>query len=855
MERHLSVRRWLQVGVVCALLLTSWPVSSKVSAAVVPNDPFYSSQPHLQQIGADRAWGVVTGNTSITIAVLDSGVDLDHPDLIDNLVPGVNLLALGKPPEDDNGHGTAVAGILAAKGNNGVGGSGVMWDARIMPIKVLDRHGEAQVENLARGIRTAVELGAKVILMAVSSIHHSAQLEQAVQQAEERGVVVVAAAGNESSRVSYPAAYPTVIAVGAVNSRNEVISQSNTGPELNLVAPGWNLYTTKRGGGYATFKGTSAAAPQVAAAAALILSRNPHLTPLEVRQLLYYTATDLGNKGWDRQTGYGLVNVDRAVRSRLPADINEKNNSQATAAAFPIESQVRGHLDATDTVDWYYADVPYNGNLHVSVWTSPRTVAPLVVTVYTGNRTESFYPSSGQSLNIPVVQGRAFFKVERGGGAGSVAYHLTSRFQIAPDRYENNDQKASARPLSQGNRVQIRGNFHRPGDVDWFSYYVRGPGKLAVTVTSDTYRIDPVLYIVKEEQRGIEIDNNGSIPNREQVSLEVTQGRYYLRVSDYWGNAVSGEYELELVYTPELQDANEPNDTYLRATKLGSDMLMTGTIASEHDIDWFTFTLNEETYATFRAPYVPVSKGMTFSLYKAGPNRNYLLASATNVAELSREGSYIYALKLTPGTYYVRLSSTVPFRYDAYRLTIARERLVDGYRDIAKHWARAEISRLTKRGIVRGFDDATFRPEQTVTRAEFATMLIRTLAAKGLYTGNANERNPFRDINRGHWAYENVIKAYDLGILTGYPDRSIRPNQPVTRAEMAVMVARAKGLYTYKRVRSSYNDVSVDFWASPAIESLTSLGYVKGVGYRTFQPQAKTRRAEVVVLLSKAFSL
>ncbi|UFJ40071.1 S8 family serine peptidase [Brevibacillus humidisoli] len=854
MERHLSLRKWLLGCIVFVLMVTGWPTANRVWAES-PNDPYYRSQPHLKQIKADRAWSLVRGNTAIKIAVLDSGVDRNHPDLKDNLLPGINLLSPSRPPEDDNGHGTAVAGILAAKGNNGAGGSGVMWDARIIPIKVLDHRGEALVENLAHGINTAVDLGAKVILMSVSSIQHSAQLEQAVKRAEERGVVLVAAAGNESSRVTYPAGYPTVIAVGAVNEKNQVIYQSNTGPELNLVAPGWSIYTTQRGGGYWSFKGTSAAAPQVAAAAAMILSRHPHLTPLEVRQLLYHTATDLGSKGWDRQTGYGLLNVDAAVRRGLPADINEPNNSRPAAAAFPIESQVRGSLDHADTVDWYYTDIPYDGKLSASVWVSSYSVAPLAITFYNGDQTTSYYPSSGHTLHVPVEQGRVYIKVERGGGAGSLSYLLTSRFQIAADRYENNDQLDAARPLPPGNRVSILGNFHRAGDVDWFSYYVRGPGKLGVTVTSDTYRIDPVLFIAKEKERGVEIDNNSSVPNIEQANLDVTTGKYYVRLTDYWGNQVNGEYQLEVIYTPERQDENEPNDTYNRATNLGNSMLMTGTLATEHDYDWFQFVISEDTYATIRAPYIPVRSGVHFSLYKAGPTRNYLLASATNVAELSRAGSYIYAYKLTPGTYYVRLNSMVPFRYDAYRLTITRERLIDGYRDISNHWARAEIARLSKRGIVRGFEDSTFRPNQTVTRAEFATMLIRTMSEKGLYTGNVNVRNPFRDINRAHWAHENIIKAYSLGILAGYPDRTIRPNQPVTRSEMAVMVARAKGLYTYKRSRSSYRDVSVDYWASPAIESLTSLGYVRGISYRTFQPQAKTRRVEVVVLLTKAFNL
>ncbi|MBO8164269.1 MAG: S8 family serine peptidase [Brevibacillus sp.] len=855
MERQL--RKWLIGWIVCALLVTCWPIHDQVwAASVTPNDPYFKSQPHLKQIKADRAWSYVTGNTAIKIAVLDSGVDRDHPDLKNNLLPGINLLSPGRPPEDDNGHGTAVAGILAAQGNNRIGITGVMWNAQIIPIKVLDRHGKALVQHLTEGINRAVDLGAKVILMSVSSIHHSPELEQAVKRAEAHGVVLVAAAGNESSRVAYPAGYPTVIAVGAVDQNNKVIYQSNTGPELNLVAPGWSIYTTKMGGSYWSFKGTSAAAPQVAAAAALILARHPNMTPLEVRQLLYHTAVDLGPKGWDRQTGYGLLNVEDAMRKKLPADINEPNNSQSKAAAFPIEAQVRGALNDSDPVDWFYTDVPYSGKLSVSVWVTPQTIAPIAVTFFSGGRPVTYYPNSGHVLNVPVQAGRVYVKVERGSGAGSFSYLLTSQFTIAPDRYENNDNIDAARPLPPGNRVSVLGNFHKPGDVDWFSYYVRDPGKLDVTVTADTYRMDPILYIAKEKEKGVPIDNNSSNPNIERANLDVTPGKYYLRLTDYWNNQVNGEYQLEVVYTPERRDENEPNDTYHRATRLGkNDTLMTGTLPSEHDYDWFQFEMTEDTYVTIRAPYIPVQSGVRFALYKAGADRNYLLASATNVAELSRAGSYIYAYKMTPGTYYVRLQSVVPFRYDVYRLTISRERLVDGYRDISTHWARKEIANLTRQGIVRGFEDSTFRPNQTVTRAEFATMLIRAMARKGLYTGSSNVKNPYRDITRSHWAYQDLMKAYSIGILSGYPDGTLRPNRPVTRAEMAVMVARAKGLYTYKRTRSSYDDVSVNHWASPAIETLSSVGYVRGTSYRTYQPQANTRRAEVVVLLTKAFNL
>ncbi|MCK9912207.1 S8 family serine peptidase, partial [Microbacteriaceae bacterium K1510] len=126
--------------------------------------------------------------------------------------------------------------------------------------------------------------------------------------------ILVAATGNEADRVAYPAAYPTVIAVGAVNSNNDPY-YSNFGPELNIMAPGKSIYATRLHGTYGTMSGTSMAAPQVAGAAALILAKNPKMTPLEVRQLLYQTATNLGEPGWDRRTGYGLLDINKALHS------------------------------------------------------------------------------------------------------------------------------------------------------------------------------------------------------------------------------------------------------------------------------------------------------------------------------------------------------------------------------------------------------------------------------------------------------------------------------------------------------------------------------------------------------------
>lgn len=833
-------------------------LAGQPARAVSTNDKYIGNQTHLRQIKADKAWSMVHSNTSTIVAVLDTGVDLDHPDLKDNLLPGVNLVNPGRPPEDDNGHGTEVAGILGARGNNGIGVSGVLWNARILPIKVLDRDAVAEnIDTVARGIDAALDRGAKVILMSVSSLSYSKALEDAVRRAEAKGAVLIAASGNEGNRVAYPAAYPTVIAVGAVHPNHEPLYQSNFGPELKIVAPGRSIYTTRMGGRYGAISGTSAAAPQVAGAAALILARNPRMSPLDVRQLLYQTANDLGQPGWDRKTGYGIVDVSRAVRTRPSLDFHEPNNSMAAARPFPIESQLRAQLTPSDTVDWYYMDIPYDGKVTLTASVTSQVGSPMAVTVYPENRSPvTYYIGNGDTLTIPAKAGRMEMKLERSGGVASFTYVLTSKFAISPDRYERNNDMQTARPLV-GNQIGVTGNFHEGKDEDWFSYYVREQGKLNVTVTADTKRIDLKLHIGKQNGRQVSWDapyDNGSRNDpSERVQKEVTPGKYYIRLTEYWRNAVNGEYQLNVSYTPVRKDTNEPNDSYRQASRLLSGYLMTGTLPSKNDYDWFRFDVDSESYVSIGAPFVPVSSGMNIAVY-GGTTFNYALASENEVAELSDQGKRILGVKLRPGTYYVRLNSLVPFKYDAYRLTLYKEKLVDGYRDIAYHWARADIARLSRKGVVHGFEDATFQPNQPVTRAQFATMLIQAMRAKGMDIGTYTGRKPFNDLSRSHWAYSNITQAYRLGILHGYPNKTIKPDQVMTRAEMALMVARAQNALLYKRSRSSYRDVPVTHWASPAIEALTSRGWINGYG-STFRPQGYATRAEVVVLLAKAYKL
>ena len=279
----------------------------------VPNDPLYVQQWGLPVVGAPEVWPVTRG-AGVTIAVVDTGVDATHPDLAGRLVTGFNAIDGSSDSTDDNGHGTRMAGIASAVGFNGVGVVGVAPEAAVMPVKSLGATGSGTYADIARGIVYAVDHGARVINLSLGGQVSSSTLSDAVAYAIERGVVLVAAAGNFGVQApSYPAAYTDVIAVGATDEQDVRAAFSSYGAWLDLVAPGVDILTTNLGGGYADSSGTSPAAPFVSAAAALVLAINPALQPHQVASVLALTDDDLGTPGFDPLYGWGRLNIARAV--------------------------------------------------------------------------------------------------------------------------------------------------------------------------------------------------------------------------------------------------------------------------------------------------------------------------------------------------------------------------------------------------------------------------------------------------------------------------------------------------------------------------------------------------------------
>lgn len=293
-------------------------------AVFTPNDTYFENQWAIQKISAPQAWDISQGSPSVVIAVLDSGVDFTHEDLVNK---GTGAL-------DDYRHGTQVAGVVTANTNNATGLAGVCPLCQIMSVKVLSSTGAGSDSTVAVGIIQAADNGAKVINLSLGGYATTTTMNNAVNYAWNKGVVIVGAGGNDNTSMSfYPAAHSNVVAVGATSYHEGKAVYSNYGSWLDISAPGDDIYTTLMNGGYEYISGTSLAAPHVAALAGLIFSAKPGLTNQQVVDIITSSADDLGAAGKDDYFGYGRINAYKALQ--MATGIVPAPTSTPTASPTP----------------------------------------------------------------------------------------------------------------------------------------------------------------------------------------------------------------------------------------------------------------------------------------------------------------------------------------------------------------------------------------------------------------------------------------------------------------------------------------------------------------------------------------
>ncbi len=302
----------------------------------IPNDSSWASQWALRQVHLPGAWDSTRGSSSVIVADVDTGVDAAHPDLAGATLPGYDLINSDSDPADDQGHGTGVAGVIAARTNNRQGVAGVCWGCSILPIKVLDSGGHGDLATVAAGIVRAVDAGAHVINLSLGGPASDPALNDAVAYATRNNVIVVAAAGNNGSDAKlYPAATPGVVSVAATDERDKLYPWSNYGSWVAVAAPGCDL-TALRGGQYGTYCGTSFAAPLVSGLLGLARSFRPTATPAQLVSALEQSTTAIG-----AAIGRGRIDAAAALAA-LPSE-----SAPLPAPTRPTMKTLKGSLTSS----------------------------------------------------------------------------------------------------------------------------------------------------------------------------------------------------------------------------------------------------------------------------------------------------------------------------------------------------------------------------------------------------------------------------------------------------------------------------------------------------------------------------
>lgn len=303
-----------------------------------PNDPLFEDQYGPQATNAPEAWQLAgTGERSTVVCIVDTGVNPDHEDLVDSVVGGRDIIAPDTQPIDDHGHGTHLAGTIAAGIDNSVGIAG-MADVGLYVVKSFDEDGRSESSTTAMGIQACIDAGVDVINLSFRG-PPSRAIEETIQDAWRQDILVVAAAGNSHCRPSctiFPASYPEVVAVGCTDAESEPCWFTSHSIEVEVAAPGASILSAAASteDGYRNSSGTSMAAPHVAGAGALLRSTVPDLSNEQVRELLRFHAVDVADPGCDVETGYGIIDVEASLAAALQGEIPDTASQRPCTYAF-----------------------------------------------------------------------------------------------------------------------------------------------------------------------------------------------------------------------------------------------------------------------------------------------------------------------------------------------------------------------------------------------------------------------------------------------------------------------------------------------------------------------------------------
>ncbi|EOC99555.1 S8 family peptidase [Caldisalinibacter kiritimatiensis] len=810
------------------------------------NDPEYINgyQWGLYATNIQDAWENVSieDRNDITIAVIDTGVDLDHPDLKNSIVEGYDFVDGDTVADDEHGHGTHVAGIASAMVDNGLGIAGVAGGVNIMPIRVIGPYG-ATSKDIGDAIIWAADNGADVINMSLGGAEFSQYEYQAVQYAISKGVVVVAATGNESNHwihgekgdidfdndsvrytapVGYPAAYEGVVGVGAVDWYQDtdfiIADFSNIGEEVDVVAPGVDILSTYPDERYLYMSGTSMATPFVSGYVALILAGNNNLTVEQVTDILAESSIDLGDEGNDEYFGYGLVDGERIFNTPI-LDIEAVNEE------VELPNGVEINLYTKDNHGTILEEVYGQAELYVeryddnNIWFTEENI-------------------SGTVVDIVYGEGNTVITIDEFG-----------QYRIYAEDLDNNWVKSD---YINVNIVEapVVDDEDTSGDDSPVGGFTGGSPSGGGIVEEPSEEED--IVEVEDKNIQVKIDEENmvveAVAKQDVKLIEVNIPSNILEKSKTNNKPIIIKTDdVNFKVNPKTVDINDGEELKFKISSLG----------------------NEETnsFIENKPEAINVSNVYDFELYVGDNKVENFNSSITvtikydknKVSDKNKLGVYYYNEQTEEWEYVggkVNDDRTITFETDHFSKYVVME-YNKTFDDIEGHWAKYDIEVMAAKHIAKGNDNAKFAPDNNITRAEFAALLVRALRIKEI------DESSFTDVNSDAWYKEGIDKAYKAKIVNGVGDGVFNPDGNITREEMASMIMRAYSYTTTTNLDDIVTTAEVKFkdegtvssWARRNVRLVDTFKIMEGDPEGTFRPKDNATRAEAIVVIKRLLEI
>lgn len=870
-----------------------------VETSALPNDPGITQGLawQFEKVGAGEVWNQLGNGTAVKVAVIDTGVNINHEDLRGRCEIGYDYVAgSGSTMTDLGGHGSAVSGVIVSTANNGIGLAGIAGNA---PVKVVAYRTGGLYENdknlsvsyiVAALERVTARADIQVVNMSFGSGSSSSVLERAVRNASEAGKILVASSGNDGdTRYNYPASYDEVISVGATTSGDGIASFSVRNSKVDLCAPGADIFTTAHiDQYYRVINGTSFSSPAVAAAAAVVKSVNERLSADEVEQILIDTSQDLGTRGRDNTYGHGRIQLDEAVSAAREAMVEE-----LTLTSFTTD--LPSPQDDSQTI-WLYAEANGGkGEIHYKFTATLNGETEILSDydfTYSDRGRTSWYPSEEGTYTL-----RAYAKDESGQEVStSMRYEIYLK-EYAFTSFEVNLQS----PQPAGTELALDARSELP-DRHYYKFTATSLDNGAETVIQDWER---------DSYRGViwTPDTPGkyklTVYSRRNLTTDPSEDRYYIEASI--------EYEIK---DPSFVSANIASPTIYKKYTYGSEVTLQaevrgGTGAYEYkfavrsgngqetviqdysasdSVGWVPQELGEQTlvyyvrdsagtegttsrtvtvdrpeiritsfYSTREGPYI----GENFRIWETAIG-GYGELQYKTVAVSERETVVIqdWSTKDSPmwapmktGTYdvYFYARDELGTQEQAQIIINVRQPFADVN---SGDWYYEYVESIYANRIMTGMDSEHFGPGDSLARAQFATILHRL---NGTPTVGYTAR--FRDVAAGAWYTDAILWAADTNVVTGYSNGNFGPGDNINREQMALMMYRYANYKNYDTSKKAdftqYQDADrVSSFAREAMRWAVGNGIITGKYNETvLDPQGNASRAECATIITRFMNM